>query len=115
MGALYEDDAVRVPRLSLLLHRLDRGREARPQDNRVKESTVKEMEIDIKMATVPMDPTKKFYQAYINPYNYFSYERVYQGHVYHPKPTSRLLCLSKHVPECLERPLLYFLYLPIFF
>jgi hypothetical protein len=115
MGALYEDDAVHLFCIPPLLHRLGRNRKARAQDDWVKESIVKEMEIDIKMITVPMDPTKKFYQAYINPYNYFSYERVYQGHVYRPKPTSRLLCLSKHVPECLERPLLYFLYLPIFF
>jgi hypothetical protein len=67
------------------------------------------------MITVPTDPTKKFYQAYINPYNYFTYERLYQGREYSPKPSSQLLCLPKNVPECIERPLLYLLYLPKFF
>lgn len=64
---------------------------------------------------VPMDPSKKFYQAYCNPFNYFTYERLYQGHTYTPKPNSQLICLPKNVPQCLERPILYFLYLPKLF
>ena len=67
------------------------------------------------MVTVPMDPSKKFYHAYINPFNYFAYERVYQGHTYTPKPNSQLLSLSRNVPQFLERPILYFLYLPKYF
>jgi hypothetical protein len=62
-----------------------------------------------------MDPFKKFYHVYNNSFNYFAYERVYQGHSYTPKPNSQLLCLHKNVPQFFERPILYFLYLPKYF
>jgi len=66
-------------------------------------------------STVPLDPSKKFYQAYINHFNYFSFERVYQGHVYEPKPNSILLCLPNYTPTFLERPILYWMFLPKYF
>ena len=65
--------------------------------------------------TVPLDPSKKFYQAYNNHFNYFSFERVYQGHVYEPKPNSILLCLPNYTPTFLERPILYWMFLPKYF
>ena len=68
-----------------------------------------------KMLFVPMDSTKNFYLAYNNPFNYFEYERVYQGQPYNIKPNSKLLSLHRNIPQFLERPILYFLYLPKFF
>lgn len=64
---------------------------------------------------IPMEPKYKFYTTYVNPFNYFTYERVYQGHYYTPKPNSQLICLPTFIPNFMERPLLYILHLPKFF
>ena len=67
------------------------------------------------IVTVPLETSKKFFQAYNNHFNYFSYERVYQGQTYHPKPSSMLLSLPRWVPTFLERPLLFCMYIPKLF
>ena len=65
--------------------------------------------------TIPLGTNKKFYQAYNNCFNYFHFDRLYEGRVYQPKPNSMLLTLPQYVPTFLERPLLYWMFIPKFF
>lgn len=65
--------------------------------------------------TVPLDRDKKFFMAYTNCFNFFTVERLYQGRSYKMQPNSKLLTLPTYTPEFMEKPLLYFMYMPKFF
>jgi hypothetical protein len=62
----------------------------------------------------PVDPSRKFFQAYTNSNNYFRFVRLNNNNHknYLPSSDSKLLSLPKNVPEYMEKPLLYFMYLP---
>jgi len=62
----------------------------------------------------PVDPSRKFFQAYTNSNNYFRFVRLCNNNQknYLPYSDSKLLSLPKNVPEYMEKPLLYFMYLP---
>lgn len=64
---------------------------------------------------VPLDRDKKFFMVYTNCFNAFTYEKLYQGRSYTPEPFSKLLTLPAYTPDFMEKPLLYFMYMPKFF
>ena len=64
---------------------------------------------------VPSDPNYRFYLAKTNPFGHFTYQQVRQGSVYNPDPNSKLIALPQYIPHWIEKPLLYWKYIPTFF
>jgi hypothetical protein len=65
--------------------------------------------------TVPTDPDKRFYLVDTNMFNYFIYKQVVQGSTYIPSPNSKVIMIPNYVPTWLNKPLLYWQYLPKYF
>jgi hypothetical protein len=65
--------------------------------------------------SVPNDPDKKFFLVFTNIFNYFTYEQLIQGTNYVPLPDSKLIGIPSYIPNWLNRPVLYWKYLPKYF
>ena len=65
--------------------------------------------------TVPTDLNKRFYLVYTNPFNYFIYKQIVQGNTYEPLLNSQLMFVPNYIPKWLDRPILYWNYVPKYF
>jgi hypothetical protein len=65
--------------------------------------------------TVPVEPNTRFFIVSTNHFNYFTYNQVIPGNKYTPFPQSKLITIPSWIPNWLDRPILYWKYLPKYF